>query len=702
MKVLISICLSLIFSLSVFGQKDSLLNVIKTSDNDTTILEAYVQLGDPFFRVQSDSARYYYLKAIEIAEKIDFFVWRANLENAIGLCYMDQENYEEAIVWFKRCAKKMAELNTRQGTAMLLNNIGACYNEMQQSSVAMKYFLVAQRIEWDKAHKDVVMLLEVNMGNVYEDLGQDSLALEHYHNSLSLTDPETDPYNNALSHHNIGVVLFLNDPTSKEGLARQKRAYEIATANEFANLQTMTSTDIIRYYLEEEQLNLDSANYWITCSRKSSAIANSPTLNLGVNETISRYHLMKGQYDSCRHYIDKGMKLFPIVQEKQDKISFLFAAASSYEEIGDFQKAFNYYRDASVLRKNTYNERNSQIFANLKNNHEIEKRDQEIALSKKENDVKDAQIESDQNRIRFFLIGTVLLILLLGFIVYFLIQKNKNNKLLSEQNAVIEKQQSSLREKQNEIIDSINYAKRIQGAVLPKSPELQRALKNGFVLYLPKDIVSGDFYWMYEIDTSNYLVAVADCTGHGVPGAMVSVVCNNALNRSVNEYKLREPAAILDKTRELVVQEFEQKDEKVRDGMDISLIKINVANGDLAWAGANNPLWILRKVEGNIDLLETKADKQPIGFSEMMRPFTNHQLTLKPNDRLFLFSDGFVDQFGGEKGKKYKRNRFKSFLINHYASDMDTLKEEMKGEFLAWKGDFDQLDDICVIGIDFQ
>ncbi|MGB1102855.1 MAG: PP2C family protein-serine/threonine phosphatase [Crocinitomicaceae bacterium] len=157
-------------------------------------------------------------------------------------------------------------------------------------------------------------------------------------------------------------------------------------------------------------------------------------------------------------------------------------------------------------------------------------------------------------------------------------------------------------------------------------------------------------------------MAVADWTGHGVPGAMVSVVCNNALNRSVNEYKLTEPADILNKTRELVVQEFEQKHDVVRDGMDNSLLNINVDSGEISWAGAYNPLWILRKEGNEINLLETKADKQPVGFSENMQSFTNHKLTLQTNDRVFLFSDGYIDQFGGENGKKYKRNQFKAFF----------------------------------------
>ncbi|MGB1102853.1 MAG: hypothetical protein ACPG21_04425 [Crocinitomicaceae bacterium] len=159
----------------------------------------------------------------------------------------------------------------------------------------------------------------------------------------------------------------------------------------------MSGTEIVRYYLTEEKLDLDSAQYWLNYNRITSSKTNSPTLNLGVYETFSKYYLLKEQYDSSLYYIDLGLQLFPFVQEKQDKIVFLYQAASSFEKMGDYKRAYLYYRDATRLRKETYNERNSQIFANIKNNHEIEKRDQAIALSQKENTVKDAQIESDQN-----------------------------------------------------------------------------------------------------------------------------------------------------------------------------------------------------------------------------------------------------------------------------------------------------------------
>jgi two-component system NarL family sensor kinase len=200
-----------------------------------------------YYQVNPDSSRYWNFKALEHAEKADDLLHRAAIENFIGLSHMYQKNYEEAIVWFKKSAKKMAEMNNKRNTAMLLNNIGASYNEMQQSSIAMKYFLLAQKIEWDNEHQQVVLLLDLNLGNVYQDLGQDSLALDHYHKSLSLTDPETDPYNHGLNQHNIGVVLFMKDQSSKEGLARQKIAHEIASTHEYANLATMSGSELANY-----------------------------------------------------------------------------------------------------------------------------------------------------------------------------------------------------------------------------------------------------------------------------------------------------------------------------------------------------------------------------------------------------------------------------------------------------------------------
>jgi serine phosphatase RsbU (regulator of sigma subunit) len=247
-------------------------------------------------------------------------------------------------------------------------------------------------------------------------------------------------------------------------------------------------------------------------------------------------------------------------------------------------------------------------------------------------------------------------------------------------------------EKNREITDSIKYAKRIQSAILPPNKLVKEHLKDSFVLYKPKDIVAGDFYWL-ETKGDRVLFAAADCTGHGVPGAMVSVVCNNGLNRSVREYGLTDPAEILNKTREIVIQEFEKSEEEVKDGMDIAICSLE--NNVLKYAGANNPLWIVR--DG--DIMETKANKQPIGKFMKPEPFITHTFNLEAGDTFYIFSDGFIDQFGGEKGKKFKAKNFKDLLLMVQDLSMEDQKTKIDSVFYEWMADFEQLDDVCVMGV---
>jgi serine phosphatase RsbU (regulator of sigma subunit) len=220
---------------------------------------------------------------------------------------------------------------------------------------------------------------------------------------------------------------------------------------------------------------------------------------------------------------------------------------------------------------------------------------------------------------------------------------------------------------------------------------------DSFVIYEPKDIVAGDFYWMTQKE-NNVIFAAADCTGHGVPGALVSVICNNALNRSVREYNLSDPGKILDKTREIFIQEFEKSDEDVKDGMDIALCSLSVDDKQssvLKYAGAHNPLWIIR----NGELIEYKANKQPIGKFDHVQPYFTHSINLKKGDTFYIFSDGFADQFGGEKGKKFKSANFKKLLLSVQDKSMEEQKKTILETFLSWKGNLEQLDDVCVIGV---
>ena len=296
----------------------------------------------------------------------------------------------------------------------------------------------------------------------------------------------------------------------------------------------------------------------------------------------------------------------------------------------------------------------------------------------------------------FIVIFAVMLIFFIVFIYKRLVltkkQKNiivgKNSKLKEQQN-IIHIKNEELTNKNTEILDSIKYAKRIQDAILPSKESMDRNLDDYFVMYQPKDIVSGDFYWMQK-QKGKTLFAVGDCTGHGVSGAMTSMLCNNALNMSVKEYGLSETGDILDQTRKMIVSEFEKSGEDVKDGMDIALCSIE--GNKLQYSGANNPLWIVRDGE----VIEIKANKQPIGLFDNPQPYTTHNIDLEKGDAIYIFSDGYVDQFGGEKGKKLKSSFFRKILLSIQDKSTEEQKTIIKDEFYKWMGDEEQVDDVCV------
>lgn len=301
----------------------------------------------------------------------------------------------------------------------------------------------------------------------------------------------------------------------------------------------------------------------------------------------------------------------------------------------------------------------------------------------------------EQKSIIWLSVIFLLVVSVLGILAYRSYRlKNKANILVIHQKEEIEKQHEVLEEQHREITDSINYAKRIQDAILPPLKIVRGYMPDSFILYKPKDIVAGDFYWMEGVNNL-IIFAAADCTGHGVPGAMVSVVCHNAMNRAVREFMLVEPHEILDKTREIVLETFAHSTEQVNDGMDIALCTLNTESNKLSFAGANNGLYLIRQGE----LTQIKADKQPIGKYEDAKPFTLHEFDLEKGDVIYTFSDGYPDQFGGAKGKKFMYKPFRELLLSIHHKPMEEQQTLLLNAFEEWRGSMDQIDDVCIIGV---
>ena len=319
-----------------------------------------------------------------------------------------------------------------------------------------------------------------------------------------------------------------------------------------------------------------------------------------------------------------------------------------------------------------------------------------------------AETDKQTTQRNYFIFGFGIMLVLVIFILRGYRQKQKANEIIASQKKEVEKQKELIEEKQKEIVDSITYAKRLQQAILPPINFVKEYIPASFILFKPKDIVAGDFYWMEVVQFESkkkdehtsqnselILFAAADCTGHGVPGAMVSVVCSNALNRTVKEFAINEPAKILDKVRDLVIETFQKSESEVKDGMDISLCAIDLKSKNMLWAGANNPLWIIR----NNELLEFKPNKQPIGKTESPQPFSNHTIKLEEGDSLYLFTDGYADQFGGVKGKKFKYKKMQELLLQINNKSMQEQEHILNDKINSWKGILEQVDDILIVGI---
>lgn len=261
----------------------------------------------------------------------------------------------------------------------------------------------------------------------------------------------------------------------------------------------------------------------------------------------------------------------------------------------------------------------------------------------------------------------------------------------------IEKQRQKLEELYKDVTDSIRYAKRLQESILPPDMMVRQLLPDSFVLFKPKDIVSGDFYWFYKRE-NRVLFAAVDCTGHGVPGAFMSLVGSNALNQAVKEHGHTEPARILDDLNKLSSEALNKNKENnsVRDGMDLAFCSLHTDTLELEYAGANNPLYIVRDGE----LLQVKADKIAIGaFEPGARKYTNHKMQLKKGDAIYVFSDGFADQFGGMQGKKFMYRQFRDLLIGMKDKTMDAQRKLLHESIEKWRGNYEQVDDILVIGV---
>ena len=527
-----------------------------------------------------------------------------------------------------------------------------------------------------------------NLGMVYKNLNFIQKSLEYYQKA-QLLDGKTDPWSNSIYLNNIGICYV---ELKKLSLAKKFYTESITLSNEIGNKQNEANSignlGQIYFMIEDYDSALVYFHQALDINRE---INNDGGVTYMLNQ-IGLANVKKQRYQEGLDFCMESFAILDSVKALSHEADCHQCLYLSNKGLGKTDKALHHLEVYRSLKDSLINQdKVGQILAE-QYTYEFEKKrlqdSLEISTTQR---IKEVELQRDIDRKQnqqFILYGGIVALLLIGGFIYRGYRhKKRDNEIIAEQKFLVE-------EKNQEITDSITYAKRIQEAILPDHQLISKHLPEHFIYYAPKDIVAGDFYWMDHFEGHTFF-AVADCTGHGVPGAMVSVVCHNALNRSVREYKLKLPGEILDKTRELVINTFSKSSGNVKDGMDIAICVWNKENKRFYYAGANNSLYLINEGE----LTEIKADKQPIGIYDKATNFTSHEIKLQASSRIIAFTDGFADQFGGVDGKKYKYKNFKKFLISSSSGSLEKQKDSLEREFLQWKGQLEQLDDLCIIGV---
>ncbi|MBK6525851.1 MAG: tetratricopeptide repeat protein [Crocinitomicaceae bacterium] len=574
--------------------------------------------------------------------------------------------------------------------AETINNEGYYYRSIGNVPVALQYYHESLKL-LEELHDTLNMgILYNNLGVIYQHQRSFNKALEYHFKSLELKSQTRDSLGMAHTNNNIGVIYTLQD-----SMALSLTYFQRSLAD-FLKYNDPTGFARSYYNLGNSYRHLDSLDKSKAYYLKSLESYEALRHNEGISLTCSGLGLLElkmGNILEAKKYGEYGLNVAFKLGNPENIASNASLLYQVSKREGDWKTALEMRNLEIQMRDSVLNTKSIQQSADTEAKYQYEKQ-QAIKDIEHRAEIEKQQSISESDKKRQ---NTVIIAVSAGFVVVVIFAFFLNNRIrvTRKQKKIIEEQKHEVEEKNKEILDSIRYAKRIQNAILPSMEAMQNELKKGFVLYKPKDVVAGDFYWLEKIDSRVYFAA-ADCTGHGVPGAMVSVVCSNALSKALLEENANSTGDLFDKTRDIVIGRLAKSGEEMKDGMDISLCAIDFEKMELQWSGANNPLWIVRENE----LIEYKADKQPVGVHSAMKNFTTHQIQLLKGDKIYLMTDGFQDQFGGAQGKKFKAAQLKEILLQCKNEDMNRQKVKLENAFENWKKGIEQIDDVCMIGVE--
>ena len=621
-----------------------------------------------------------------------------NLVNTYNkLAYNLNNSKLEMSLFFAEKAKDLSKkLNYRSGLVSAYSNCGIAFYYKGDYTASLKNHTKAAQLLDKSVDNYRLSAIYTNIALVYIDLGKYSSAETYLFKSLKIDKKRNEPKLIADTYNNIGTIYKDKEEYLKaSGFFEQSLRYRKIANDTLGMPSTLTNLGSV---------NIQTGNYELAQNQLYTALSlynkNKDVFgNALVYNCLGDLKIAEKKYDEAIDLYSKSL-IVAYQNNMQSYISYSYEwMAFAYEKQGNYKKAYEYHLKHTKISDQIYNSENSALLAEIQTKYETEKQKKQIIESK-------AELTKQSTITNVFIFGFIFMSVLVFFILKSYKMKIRNNKIILEQKLAVEEQNKIIEEKNQlvetqhkDIKDSIKYAERIQGAILPPKNLWTSILPNSFVLYQPKDILSGDFYWIAETEEYKF-IAAADCTGHGVPGALISIVNYNLLNKAVLEKHITNPGEILDAVNIWLTESLHQTydNSTVKDGMDISLISINKKTNEIKFSGANNPLFVYSET----GIKEYKGDKFPVGsfIEEQSLSFKTISVEVNKGDMLYLFSDGYADQFGGEKGKKFKIKNLREEFKEAQKIPVKEQKKYLHKRFTEWKGDLEQVDDVMIIGIE--
>jgi len=755
---------------SAQSTKDSLKN-LKIDEQ----IAVYSKAGETLMNSNQLESERNLVKAYNLAKSINNKLEEGNALHNLGKLYLKKNNNDVAKRYFEKAVVIREEIKDNENLAKSLNQVGIILQERGQLDTALelyeKSYKAAEAIKYFRG----MAIANKQKGNIYNMRGKHQQAISLYMKALDFFEKSKSDDGMLSCYNNIGFV-YGTLVKRKEALFYYKKSLllakkindpeEIGKANNSIAtvfLRRDTTGQVNAYY------NVDSGTQYLKVANKYFKKAN---YQLGIAQcynNLAQVYLEAHRYKEALNQIDSAIEINTLLENKNELAFNHVTKGQCYERLNDYNNTLINFISAIKIAKDAkftegrlyaydfYSQANAKFkkwdsaymylfkyvklqdtFRNGQTMKIVQEMETRYQTSKKEQQIKEGIIKNEaQSKVLYLVVGFLILVGLVcifAIIQYF--QKRKANNLLTFQNVEINRknveieeqrnqvmiQRDLIKEQQKGIMDSIHYASRIQQAILPGEDFLDNLLgRNYFILYKPRDIVSGDFYWIGTRNNKRIVVA-ADCTGHGVPGAFMSMLGTAFLNEITNQLNDNLNAAnVLNELRDYVISSLKQTGKKgeQKDGMDVSMYIYDEKTMTVEYAGANNPLFIVRKnpdvmeewADGRIAqeifetddekgcaLIHVKADKMPIGIYSETHPFESVTIQLQPGDILYNFSDGYVDQFGGPKNQKFLTKRFKKLLTNINHLPIEQQYEQLNTAIEDWKSGYEQIDDILVIG----